>query len=1206
MVYFTHDSEILSHYVAAVPIPNSSHFVAVRDEHHVPLIFSLGNNGILYAIKEASNGSRKMIDLNKALGLTDLDVVTFEAVQDAEDVIYMCFAANYGKYTPLTVLRPFRPEDLNSEGEYLDLTRLKIIGKNATEIKVSKIFMGEKDSRREYPQITLGFVPLKDVHTSEDLASVQFASGLDWTLSSNVDLPENATQIVDFTPALLPIGPGYFALYVIQGQTQLIFSTIAPPGGHTYQATLQCPQGARCLSTIKDAAGYTSLLVGGQGIWCWTAQDAQRKQTQGTLISNPGDGGLDGVIQLHVAQADNAISIFATDSEETVSYAITPDLNFGTQLASIPLVSEGEGGTFAPFFPPDGLTQQVIVANSTGQLTLLQHDISADIWIRTPFYTPNLTENIEYNAYMTRITIRDDNGKPMPDAPLIVKSPEGWVDVIVNGRNVTLGPYGTMTSSDLRGTLTIIAPSEDISSWPFRVSTIGNADKGLVGEEVEIDPTEKTISKLKKIQNGDDLREARLEDGTRVLEGSDASDADIDTVADAIRQLVDLAPQVKKRSLRPVVRNVSHNPLAFKLGRVRSGKDLGRCIAGWNSNRIMASKNIIDSAWAGFRYYFLSPLESLFAAYIELAADGVHLILDFGKRVFRLLIDSIGKLAKAISMLMEKLAKGWDKFLEWLKMVLGWQDIVDTARSIRSLMNNALDYGDEGLNHFADQIEARFDDFKENLRGIEVAPEVTGTTGGGSSSDEPPENVTSEDTQFEDSVAGGYTEYQLTHGGGAEHSLISSNVGGDPVATMNNIFVDLTGSLGEVADSFKETKDSLQEMFVEMAKKGEGVELGEVLQTIGIEILIGILDGLKAITIGFLRLAGEIIRGIKAIANADVQIPVFSAWYKRFTGKSLTFTILEAVSFIIAIPYTLQYKKATGSKPPAIDIPFPELFGTSSSKTATHLKQSLKDGAMKRPLEDDNPVLGINKRTNFAFARLDVSMRWLGLIFGSMLFFVEGSKDKRSLSSARSTEMDPRPSGLRSAAFQQRKFQAPHPLKSLDLGTSFSEALPYLTNVFSGIDLLVSAPYPSTASPDPAGMRRLRWTAHTFGIIGWLLGFAPQNPVMSVVKAVPPTITLILISFVHNMEHEARRDGDDSITAHSTRMRIGMSVLDLLTSWCQLAASEARDAKQPHLTTAFFAVGRVCELSSCSMLTRLTKESIKKEKWNYLMPSPCR
>lgn len=78
---------------------------------------------------------------------------------------------------------------------------------------------GHKTSKQSYPPIILGFVPLEEVHTSEDLATVQITENHnDWTLSNNVDIPENASQIVDFIPASLPIGSGYFALYVIQGE----------------------------------------------------------------------------------------------------------------------------------------------------------------------------------------------------------------------------------------------------------------------------------------------------------------------------------------------------------------------------------------------------------------------------------------------------------------------------------------------------------------------------------------------------------------------------------------------------------------------------------------------------------------------------------------------------------------------------------------------------------------------------------------------------------------------------------------------------------------------------------------------------------------------------------------------------------------------------------------------------------------------------
>jgi hypothetical protein len=103
---------------------------------------------------------------------------------------------------------------------------------------------GPKARRAHYPEIFLGYTPLADVHKSADIARVHVAKDFNhWCVMSDLELPENASQIVDFCPAFLRVGGGFFLLYVIQGQTQLLFSTTRDEDGFTFQVTLDCPEG---------------------------------------------------------------------------------------------------------------------------------------------------------------------------------------------------------------------------------------------------------------------------------------------------------------------------------------------------------------------------------------------------------------------------------------------------------------------------------------------------------------------------------------------------------------------------------------------------------------------------------------------------------------------------------------------------------------------------------------------------------------------------------------------------------------------------------------------------------------------------------------------------------------------------------------------------------------------------------------------------
>ena len=90
----THDSELMKLHVCAIPVPPSRRFYTVRDENDRPLVFSVGLDQILYALKENLSGARTLVNLSKALGIdaTKERVSTVDVAQDLQsDDIYLTF-----------------------------------------------------------------------------------------------------------------------------------------------------------------------------------------------------------------------------------------------------------------------------------------------------------------------------------------------------------------------------------------------------------------------------------------------------------------------------------------------------------------------------------------------------------------------------------------------------------------------------------------------------------------------------------------------------------------------------------------------------------------------------------------------------------------------------------------------------------------------------------------------------------------------------------------------------------------------------------------------------------------------------------------------------------------------------------------------------------------------------------------------------------
>ncbi len=145
----THDSELMKLHVCAIPVPPSRRFYTVRDENGRPLVFSVGLDQVLYALKENSSGGRTLVDMSKALAIDGAkeQVSSLDVAQDwNSDEIYLTFttapvsSGDATKYR-LNVLRPFSPSLIDADEEQKSLRHLLVGYKGTSDKKVTKVFM---------------------------------------------------------------------------------------------------------------------------------------------------------------------------------------------------------------------------------------------------------------------------------------------------------------------------------------------------------------------------------------------------------------------------------------------------------------------------------------------------------------------------------------------------------------------------------------------------------------------------------------------------------------------------------------------------------------------------------------------------------------------------------------------------------------------------------------------------------------------------------------------------------------------------------------------------------------------------------------------------------------------------------------------------------------------------------------------------------
>ncbi|KAE9371700.1 hypothetical protein N431DRAFT_559154 [Stipitochalara longipes BDJ] len=909
MATITYDAELMIQQVAAVAVPNTHSFVTIRDENGALMVFTVGSNGVFYVFKEDLTGALITINLSATLKIAPAIVTAFDVTQSpVNNTIYLTAASvrpGAGRFnepiTDLLVLRPFDPSDINVNDSNLDLSHLIMPRTGAGRTSISAIFMGDDFAEGSYPQVLFAYVPLDSVHQSTDLARIQVDKNFNtWKLTSDVSLPENAFKLISLAPGNLPFSSGVFVLYEIQDELQLIFTTVGLDINWSWR--LGCPAGASSLTTFTEPGGYSSLLVGGQGLYRWKSDQAQERNHSGTLLTS--HAVFNGVTELSAEQSGQKVSIFATNSAQGIGYALTSTSNPIGDLVVSPLIPDGLGGIFSPLISPDGKILQLIIADMFGVLTKLTLDTETKNWTTAPFYTPSLTENVEFQAYTVHINLTNPDLTPMIDQSVLLKS-SGWVDIVVNGRNARIGPTGTPVLTDSDGILTLLVGADDISSYVFSVDNIPHGPRHF-HEPAACDPTFKVVKLLDSIHDEDDLLNAKLQSGGTLLQGTTVPKSEIREAAEGIEAL-----QARRKVVPADGHRLTRSPKDFpdfhSPGRKRSGKSLGKMVCGHNLSRIAAAQSITDMGWDAW-YWLNAQLEKFKGWAIEQAERGVAFIVEIGGKFLRWAVDGLQDVAKATSWLLDKALEVADKIIDWLGWLMNWKDISKTQASVVSLINSSIQSGSINLNVVAEKAEVFFDNLEEDIKNA-LYPEVLKNKVANPVSTENP--VIDPGKNINNSVQGNYTKYQFSHGGAGTASNLSGSEISNP---LQSVWVQLVEPAWNSLQKTMETiSDGLVLLFVE---DGKSISVEQVLQKIGVDVLIGIVDAFKTLIVGLIKLGADILDDLKTYLNYELNIPVFSALWKKYVSGGKPFTLLSGLSFLLAIPLTVVSKLITGAAPP--------------------------------------------------------------------------------------------------------------------------------------------------------------------------------------------------------------------------------------------------------------------------------------------------
>ncbi|KAK1774877.1 hypothetical protein QBC45DRAFT_489404 [Copromyces sp. CBS 386.78] len=894
------DSELMTNYVSAVPIPAGSHHVAVLDEKRMPMVFGLSSDSDspqLQVLRRDVQGRSQLLNLHNLLGLPDATrVQTFHVEQSWDLTLYLAIA-----YTPedtpssskLQLLKPFRPEDLK-EGP--------------VEAPISGV-----NTSLAYPDVILTHKKLNQTSSwGSDITHIHVQHPSQESLATEeLSTPENASEILALAPAIGKYGQGLYVLYITQGITKIFARFLRPDPNSsdgtlfTFVTDITCPTGARCITSFLNKKGHTALLIAApDGIHYLNAVESTSKDKPGRLILTS-DIHRD-IRQIFVAQDRNDVTIWFRNVKDELGYTRTMAdslVNAAETGASSMLLPASMSSAFAPIITAaseitGNSVRQMLVSNDRhGNLMLIEQSDDVGLWRKTPFYKPDNSAATELKSYTVTMKVMDENGNALSDGSVRI-SASSTVSVILNGQNRLLTAVPTWFDCDGSGSLDFIIPSDSLGSQEFRIEQVrSNAGRILKFASRRYDPSLKPMTMLAKRMSEADTPEKFASLKTQC--GEALFDPSVSSDSDTIRS--------------------AHKCLGIVTQAYGATTGLG-----YPSSLVVAATSNARNTVGGFLmdgWLWVREMAHKVTEWFVDVANGVwKFACKIAGKLKEFVLDTAEKICEAATWIWEKLQLGWEKLVDFVGFVFNWDDILATKDTISNTITAALGYGGSKIDHFSTRVDGFFDDLERTIDNFGTSvkldkPEIDSAT----KADTIANSSENQIKEAQSATATTWTSERLKNGGAGSETTVDAK----DVAGSQQAIEFLTGTVMPEVQKLSNAVEKLaRDIAVLFHKEGRinGNDLmnaSKSLLKVGIQVVRGIIKTLLQLFKALLGLLNE-------FGNTELDLPIFSWLYKKLT-KGHALTIFDAIGLILAIPTTIFAKLITGSVPPKFDNMSPTL-----------------------------------------------------------------------------------------------------------------------------------------------------------------------------------------------------------------------------------------------------------------------------------------
>jgi hypothetical protein len=700
---------------------------------------------------------------------------------------------------------------------------------------------------------------------------------------------------------------------------------------------LRCPPGANVLDAGLTGPDGSNLYIGGQGIHLYTATEILDKveEAEYTQIAAPDIATKDiatNVQDLVVAEAANgSATVWALLNNGDLNIVKRADAKANW---SNPLLLRHDVQEIAPVHGNENITTSLLVVYKNSEATFLWQDPQQGVWQESQLLVKNPEEVTKVTCYGTILRVLGDGGIPKPGVKVTV-SASVLSSVVLNNKAEFIGPsVSVVTQTDFNGSISIFDRVRSLTPALYRFTVDG------VEGSFDVNPAGSVYQQLQSI-TADKLREARVIP-------ADIDSKQVDTVTATFNKLAKLANSTNEVEGAPGVFKASTGSAFSSTLQVQSNSPWGiqtnasgvQFLDDSDIEKLIHSSNVgeffhnlgdtIVDFFEGIGNWVEKKIEEGITFILHKTQDAFEFVCKIGEKVKKFVVEKWEQLGSVVTWLWRKIKAELEKVWEYFKFLFNWEDILRVKRAMVNVADETLQYLQASIGTMKASVEEGFDSVIKQIdhwrtEAVGGPPTKLDKPAPGSSFLDAHKEATKDKQKKIDQASGNSVVAWVMNKINELGNEIIELKGPDPMSHLSDAMTEFF--TGVVADEIKALSATFEQIKADVVRLFDGKfptlddlnfeVIKKLLISVGANTIEGLLKGIKSLVLRFLDLMQELIGVMHDLLFREIRFPFIEQLVELISGKSIktSFTLVEGLMLLFAVPVTISYKIFTNESP---------------------------------------------------------------------------------------------------------------------------------------------------------------------------------------------------------------------------------------------------------------------------------------------------